>query len=55
MDVWRESHQNVGEAIGQGENNQQVLNPPQVEPHPQAVNQQLRALKDHDVPLVLCQ
>ena len=44
---------NMGKAIGQGENNPQVLNPPQTDPPLPTMNQPLRALRDHVVPPVI--
>ena len=46
-------NQNMGEAIRKEENNLQVLNPPQVDPPPQAFNQQYQDLRDYVVPLVI--
>ena len=43
----------MGEASGRGENNPQILNPPRVNPPPQADNQQHRALRDYVIPLVI--
>ena len=48
-----EVNQNMGKGTGQGENIPQVLNPPRVDPPPQAMNQQLQAFGDYVVPPVI--